>query len=92
MDEIFESDPEKAGNNLLKHAVSFEEAASVFFDPLSVTISDPAHSLDENRNVILGHSLLQRLLVVVHVDRGDKIRIISARVASPQERRKYESH
>jgi len=92
MDEIFEWDPEKAGNNLLKHAVSFEEAASVFFDPLSVTISDPAHSLDENRNVILGHSLLQRLLVVVHVDRGDKIRIISARVASPQERRKYESH
>jgi len=92
MDEIFEWDPEKAGNNLLKHAASFEEAASVFFDSLSVTISDPAHSLDENRNVILGHSLLQRLLVVVHVDRGDKIRIISARVASPQERRKYESH
>jgi len=91
MNDIFEWDSEKAWNNIREHAVSFDEDASVFFDPLSVTISDPSHSSNENRSVILGHSLLQRLLVVVHADRGDKIRIISARVASPQERRKYES-
>ena len=87
----FEWDPEKAESNLRKHGVSFVEAATVFFDTLSVTISDPLHSDDEARFVITGLSNRQRHLVVVHSDRSDKIRIISARLASPSERKKYES-
>lgn len=87
----FEWDPEKAESNLRKHGVSFVEAATVFFDTLSVTIPDPLHSTDEDRFVITGLSGRQRHLVVVHSDRGDRIRIISARLASPGERKKYES-
>ncbi len=90
MNGEFEWDPEKARLNLERHGVSFEEAASVFFDPLSLTIADPIHSVDENRFVIIGHSLMQRVLVVVHADRSDKIRIISARQATSAERRNYE--
>ena len=90
MDDFFEWDPEKAGANQNKHDVSFEEAATVFYDPLSLTVSDPIHSDEENRFIITGFSDKQRQLVVVHTDRGDKIRIISARLASPGERRKYE--
>ena len=71
--------------------VSFAEAATVFFDPLSVTIPDPLHSLAEDRFVITGLSHRQRHLVVVHSNRDDKIRIISARLASSTERNKYES-
>lgn len=73
-----------------KHGVSFEKAATVFDDPLSLTIPDPLHSDDENRFIIVGFSGEQKLLIVVHTDRGDKIRIISARLATPNERRKYE--
>ena len=90
MDDLFEWDSDKANANLKKHGVSFEEAESVFSDPLSLTISDPLHSLEENRFVITGFSDKRKLLVVVHVDRVDKIRIISARPATPNERRKYE--
>ena len=90
MSDDFEWDEKKAQLNFRKHGVSFEEAASVFFDPLSVTILDPLHSEDENRYVILGYSVLQRILVVVHSDRNDRIRIISARPATGAERRKYE--
>ena len=90
MNSEFEWDPDKAISNLEKHGVAFEEAASVFFDPLSATITDPRHSNDENRFVIIGHSILQRILVVVHTDRGDKIRIISARPATSAETRNYE--
>ena len=87
----FEWDPEKAANNLAKHGVSFIEAATVFFDTLSVTIPDPLHSAEEDRFVITGLSNRRRTLVVVHADRGDRIRIISVRLASSGERKKYES-
>jgi len=91
MNSEFEWDPIKAASNLQKHAVSFTEAATVFFDPLSITVPDPMHSLSEDRFVITGLSYQQRHLVVVHSDRGDRIRIISARLATPSERKKYES-
>jgi len=88
----FEWDPEKAEKNKTKHRVTFEEAASVFFDPLSRTIADPHHSTDEDRWIILGQSNRGRLLVVVHVDRGTNIRIISARVATKREKQNYEEN
>lgn len=87
----FEWNTEKAARNLQRHGVSFAEAATVFFDPLSLTVPDPLHSLTEDRFVITGLSNRQRCLVVVHSDRNDKIRIISARLASSNERKKYES-
>ena len=91
MNSEFEWDPIKAASNLEKHGVSFAEAATVFFDPLSITVPDPLHSVDEQRFVITGLSYQRRHLVVVHSDRGDRIRIISARLASASERNKYES-
>ena len=91
MNTEFEWDPAKAESNLLKHGVSFAEAATVFFDLLSITVPDRLHSGDENRFVITGLSYAQRHLVVVHADRGDRIRIITARLATPGERKKYES-
>lgn len=91
MDAEFEWDLEKAKSNLQKHEVSFEEAATVFFDPLSLTIPDPLHSDEENRFVTTGLSNQQRQLVVVHSDGDDKIRIISARLATASERKNYES-
>lgn len=90
MNELFIWSPEKAESNLKKHGVSFEEASTVFDDPLSLTVPDPLHSQDETRFVITEHSNKQRQLVVVHTDRSDKIRIISARLATPNKRRKYE--
>lgn len=90
MDDLFEWDSEKAKANLKKHSVSFEEAETVFYDPLSLTIPDSLHSEEENRFIITGLSNQLRQLVVVHTDRGDKIRIISARLATPGEKRKYE--
>jgi uncharacterized DUF497 family protein len=86
----FAWDESKASANLNKHAVSFEEGTTIFGDPLSLTIPDPAHSATEDRFVILGHSHRQRLLVVVFVERRDTIRIISARSATKRERRCYE--
>ncbi len=86
----FEWDPTKARKNLRKHGVSFEEAFSVFYDPLAATGTDPDQSEDENRMVTFGVSSKSRLLVVAHTDRGDAIRVISARVATKQERHIYE--
>lgn len=86
----FEWDEPKARTNLAKHGVSFEEATTVFGDPLSLAIPDPAHSQTEERFIILGHSHRQKLLVVVHTERSDNIRIISARPASRRERKNYE--
>jgi uncharacterized DUF497 family protein len=86
----FEWDAGKALANVLKHGVRFDEAETVFGDPLSKTISDPAHSLGELRFVTTGMSNLGRLLVVVHADWGDTIRIISARPITAGERRTYE--
>jgi len=91
MNSEFAWDPIKAASNLQKHAVSFTEAATVFFDPLSITVPDPMHSLSEHRFVITGLSYQQRHLVVMHSDRGDRIRIIGARLATSSERKKYES-
>jgi len=87
---LFEWDPKKARNNLAKHGISFDEASTVFRDPLSITISDPLHSEDEERFVLTGCSCRNRLLVVVHTERGDRIRIISARPATRSERLRYE--
>jgi uncharacterized DUF497 family protein len=86
----FEWDPEKAALNLRNHGVSFEEAASVFGDPLAATIPDPEHSTEEARSITMGVTPSQRLLVVVHTDRADRIRIISARPATRAEKKKYE--
>jgi uncharacterized DUF497 family protein len=86
----FEWDPQKAAANLQKHGVSFEDAASVFGDPLAATIPDPLHSTDEARFITMGVTRSQRLLVVIHADRADRIRIISARRATRVETKKYE--
>jgi uncharacterized protein len=87
----FEWDPTKAEANLRKHAVAFTEAATVFGDPLSETFPDPDHSTGEFRNVTVGLSVASRLLIVGHTDRDDAIRIITARQATPRERRYYEN-
>jgi uncharacterized protein len=86
----FAWDPRKASANLRKHGVSFWDAASAFEDPLSITIPDPLHSETEERFVLIGVSRKQHLVVVAHVERGDIIRIISARIASRAERLTYE--
>jgi uncharacterized DUF497 family protein len=86
----FEWDGNKAKSNVAKHGVSFEEATTVFADPLSVTIPDPTHSQGEDRWIILGNSHQRKLLIVVHTERRDNIRIISARCATRRERKSYE--
>jgi uncharacterized DUF497 family protein len=87
---VIEWDAPKARANLKKHGVGFEEAATVFGDPLSSTIADPLHSVAEHRFIIVGRSKQGRVIVVAHAERGDRIRIISARAASRRERRQYE--
>ncbi|HEX8891092.1 MAG TPA: BrnT family toxin [Pyrinomonadaceae bacterium] len=91
MDAEFEWDREKAESNFQKHEVSFEEAATVFFDPLSLTVPDLLHSGEENHFVTTGLSDKQCQLVVVHTEGDDRIRIITARLATPSERKNYES-
>ncbi|MBC7263670.1 MAG: BrnT family toxin [Chloroflexi bacterium] len=86
----FEWDPQKAAKNLRKHKVSFAEAATVFGDPLSATVSDPDHSDEEDRYIIVGMSYRFRLLIVAFAERGDRIRIISARELTRAERKAYE--
>ena len=86
----FTWDYRKADSNLAKHDVSFEEAATVFGDPLSSTIADPDHSTGEVRFLIVGQSHQSRLLVVSHAESADNIRIISARLATRRERQAYE--
>jgi uncharacterized DUF497 family protein len=87
---IFEWDHRNAGANVRKHEVSFEEASTVFGDPVAVTFADPDHSADENRYLTIDHSDHSRLLVVSHTDREEATRIISARPADAGERRTYE--
>ena len=87
----FEWDPEKAEENLRSDAVAFTEAQTVFGDPLAVTIPDPDHSDGELRFLSLGRSEADRSLVVPYTERGFRVRIISARDATPRERRDYES-
>ncbi len=86
----FEWDPEKARRNVAKHGVSFEEAATAFGDPLSLTILDPDHAEEEDRFILLGQTYAGRLVVVVHTDRGENIRVISARLTR-RERKAYEN-
>jgi uncharacterized protein len=87
---IFEWNINKAHQNLLKHGVSFEEASTSFRDKMSITIPDPFHSGDEDRFILIGYSENNKLLVVVHTDRNNRTRIISARPATKKERIKYE--
>jgi uncharacterized protein len=86
----FTWDPRKATANLRKHGVGFPEAATAFADPLSLTSPDPDHSVGEERFVLIGQSERRRLVVVAHVERGDLIRLISARLATRRERKTYE--
>ena len=83
-------DPKKAATNLKKHGVSFQEAATVFGDPLAITFQDPDHSKDEERQLTFGLSLQRRLIVVSHTERQDATRIISARSMERKERVIYE--
>jgi hypothetical protein len=87
---VFEWDPRKAARNFAKHGVTFLEAASAFDDPHSLTVSDPTHSMAEERYLLLGMSGIGRLLVVAHTERADEIRLISVRIATRTERLAYE--
>ncbi|MDH4323904.1 MAG: BrnT family toxin [Betaproteobacteria bacterium] len=87
---IFEWDPEKARENEQKHGISFAEASQVFDDDHSSTVQDPDHSVDEARYLIFGASKQGKHLVVSYTERGDRIRLISARQMTARERRAYE--
>jgi uncharacterized protein len=87
---VFEWDPKKARLNLKKHGVSFDEAATVFYDPLSATFYDPDHSEGEQRLITVGVSSQNHLLVVAHTERVSVVRIINARPATAHERKKHE--
>ncbi len=90
MGYIFEWDPAKAEANRRKHGVTFDEASTVFGDPLNLLMSDPDHSLAEERYLLLGMSNRRRLLVVAFAERPPRTRLISARRATRRERRRYE--
>jgi uncharacterized DUF497 family protein len=87
----FEWDRAKAGTNRRKHKVTFDEAVSVFYDPLSATFPDPDSSRSEERLITIGQSSRHRLLVVVHTERNETIRIISSRLATAHERKRHET-
>lgn len=87
----FEWDPNKATSNFAKHNISFHEASTVFSDPLSLTFPDPDRLRDEARYITIGESVQGQLLIISHTDRGQRIRIISARTVTRRERRIYES-
>jgi uncharacterized DUF497 family protein len=86
----FEWDPDKADANYKKHQVDFTEATSIFGDLLSITVYDPDHSDEEDRYLTMGMSVAGRVLIVSHTNRGDRVRIISARAAARRERKAYE--
>jgi uncharacterized DUF497 family protein len=85
----FEWDRNKEKRNIKKHAISFDEAVTVFYDPLSATFPDPDHSVEEDRLITIGYSSQERLIVVSHTEREDAIRIISARPATVSERKRH---
>jgi len=87
---IFEWDPKKAESNVQKHGVTFDDASTSFADPLALLMPDPAHSVGEDRFIVLGMSSRQRLLVVTFAERPPRTRLISARRATRRERRCYE--
>jgi uncharacterized DUF497 family protein len=86
----FEWDLKKAAANVRKHGITFQEAATVFGDPLAITFDDPDHSEDEERHLTFGLSLQGRLMVVSHTERRDRTRIINARLIDREERVIYE--
>jgi uncharacterized DUF497 family protein len=86
----FEWEPEKDQQNRAEHGVSFDEASSVFGDPFTTTIDDPDHSSDEHRFLTTGYSNQQRLIIVAHTDRDERVRLISAREVTAAERHVYE--
>lgn len=86
----FEWDEKKARANLAKHRISFENAATVFGDPNAITIYDDSHSTNEHRYATMGYTIQGSLIVVTHTDRGNRIRIISARKTTAREKRNYE--
>lgn len=88
----FEWNVEKANTNLKKHGISFDEAKTVFYDNLALTLNDTEHSIDENRLIEIGLSNRNRLLVVVYTEREDNIRIISSRIATKMEMKFYENN
>jgi uncharacterized DUF497 family protein len=88
----FEWDQSKAASNLKKHGVSFEEAKTVFDNPLAVIFDDEAHSVNEQREIIIGHSRQNRLLLIAFTERSGNVRIISARLATRNEREDYEQN
>ena len=90
MQTCFEWDKRKAETNLRKHGLSFEEAQTVFTDPLAITLPDPDHSEGEERFIDIGMSDNRRVLVVGYTERGMRIRLINARQASAKERKQYE--
>src|SRR5215475_7386288 len=85
-------DPKKAAENLRKHGVDFQEAVTVFADPLARIHDDPEHSAGEHREIIVGHSSRRRLLLVSFTERRDVVRLISARKATRGERKEYEEY
>ena len=85
-----EWDAGKATRNLKKHGVAFEDAATAFLDPLAMTFADPDHSLEERREITIGSTMKGHLVFVAHCERQDRIRIISARLATRSERTQYE--
>ncbi len=87
----FEWDPDKDLRNLKKHGVSFAEASTIFGDPLHRTSADPRHSFGQFRFLTTGYTSEGRLVIVVHAERGERVRIIMARAALPKERRAHES-
>jgi uncharacterized DUF497 family protein len=89
---LFEWDPKKAKQNLETHDISFDEASTAFGDTLSLAIYDPLHSEEEDRFILIGNSYRNRLLVIVHTERVENIRIISARKATNKERKQYEEN
>lgn len=92
MDSFFTWDEKKAESNLKKHGVSFEEAMTVFLDPLAYAFEDESHSVRERREIMIGYSGAFRLLVVSFTQRGDTFRIITARLATKKERKEYEEN
>jgi uncharacterized protein len=92
MSYSFEWDDAKARSNEQKHGVSFPEAATAFADPLAAIFPDPDHSDDETREILVGVSDRNRLLIISFTERGESIRIISARVATPSERKRHEDN
>lgn len=87
----FQWDAEKAQSNLKKHGITFEEALTVFYDPLAATFDDPDHSQHERRLVTVGYSARGRLLLVCHTERARSVRLVSARPATKRERKRHES-